>query len=456
VVENCPVCSTAFPSTAEHCSKCGFPRALLARLDGPLTAPADGGAVPEPPPIPTPAHDPRPPGPEAEVNAVLARALEERMELLRAIDRDAPDVTGELCEAALNEASGRVADAQQVLRSAQGRLDRETEELLGRHLENLEARGRALQATGLRLALEEELGHLAETIVTGDAAASVAELAAAEHRLDGLEAHWRGLQGLIAQVTTLREQATDLGIRLDGLPDRLAAARASLASMAVTEHDLDAAAQAAAETLMHLHEAIPPALESELRRHAGTLDGHRGRPPKLQAARRRHAEAVEHLKGGRLEDAVRSVRELRAAIADLAKEVEAPPPKAVGPAPVRPPTPVPPAEASVAPPPKAVAEPSPVAPARPVGAATPGPTPVAPQPAAPGGPPSPITVDLLIKKARSLAVRVRALPPESEEAASAARQIHEATELLRLRRYEEADEALSRLMRALVSVGPPS
>jgi hypothetical protein len=256
------------------------------------------------------------------VNAALARDLEQRTELLLMIDRDAPDVTGELCEAALSEASGRAGEAQQVLRSAQGRLERETEELLSRHLESLEARGRALQATGLRLALEDELGRLAESMVSGDAAASVAALAAAEHRMDGLETHWSSLQGLIAQVTVLREQAADLGIRLEGLPDRLAAARATLASMVVTDHDLDIAAQAASETLMQLHEAIPPALESELKRHAEVLQAHHGRPPKLQTARRRHAEAVEHLKSGRLEDAVRSVHELRVAIGELAKQAE--------------------------------------------------------------------------------------------------------------------------------------
>jgi len=429
----------------EHCPKCGYPRALVGRLHGPVPSPAEFEDMPSPAAAGPSVRAPEPARPEAEVNAALARDLEQRTELLLMIDRDAPDVTGELCEAALSEASGRAGEAQQVLRSAQGRLERETEELLSRHLESLEARGRALQATGLRLALEDELGRLAESMVSGDAAASVAALAAAEHRMDGLETHWSSLQGLIAQVTVLREQAADLGIRLEGLPDRLAAARATLASMVVTDHDLDIAAQAASETLMQLHEAIPPALESELKRHAEVLQAHHGRPPKLQTARRRHAEAVEHLKSGRLEDAVRSVHELRVAIGELAKQAEEVP-AAAAPAVRAPPTAPPLA------PPHATRQ-GPEAPASGAGRADARPARPAEEEVAP---PDPAVIEALVMKARSLAVRVRALPADSVEANQATRQVQQATELLRLRRYAEADAALSRLMRALVDVGSRS
>ena len=447
VVEaSCPVCNTPSSGPTEHCPKCGFPSALAGRLGGPVPSPAEFEDMPSPAAAGPAVRASEAVRPEAEVNASLARALEQRTELLLTIDQDVPDVTGELCEAALNEASGRVTEAQQVLRSAQGRLERETEELLGRHLENLEARGRALQATGLRLALEDELGHLAESIVAGDPAASVAALAAAEHQMDALEARWRDLQGLIAQVTGLREQAVDLGIQLDGLPDRLAAARATLAAMVVTEHDLDAAAQAAAETLMQLHEAIPPALEAELRRHESTLESHRGRPPKLQTARRRHAEAVQHLKSGRLEDAVRSVRELRVAIDELAKQVEEGPAVVARAVPAPPPAGPPAGTIS----PGSAPEPPAVA-AGPVGA-----EPTRPLEETAASPPDSATVEVLMTKARRLAGRVRSLPADSEEAFTAARQIHEATELLRQRRYAEADAALSRLMGALVDVGSRS
>ena len=452
MVESCPVCETTVPASEEHCSKCGFPTALVHRLGAPLSEVPVGPEdepLPPAPPVRS-ARAAREAGPEADVNASLARALEQRTELLLTIDRDAPDVTGELCEAALGEASGRVAEAQQVLRSAQGRVDRETEELLGRHLENLEARGRALEAAGLRLALDEELGHVAETIVGGDTASGVAALAEAERRMDGLETHWQGLQTLIAQVTSLREEAGRLGIALDNLPDRLPALRTDLAAMPATERDLEAATQVAAEALMRLHEAIPPALEEELQRHAKTLDAHPVRASRAQVARRRHTEAVDHLKGGRLEDAVRSVRELRAALEELAypSEEVAAEPEPGAPAPPGRPTPVVTLSAEV---PKASASPGGGVPSPSAAPAVP-PAPVAAPPAG-RAPPDPAVVETLMKKVRSLAVRVRALPVDSPEAAAAARQIHEATELLRTRRYTEADAALSRLMRSLDDAG---
>ncbi len=458
-VEDCRVCGTALPAGATHCPKCGFPVALGKELNGPIHVPSEPEGLGDVSPTPAGGSGPESLGPDSEVNASLARGLEDRSELLRSIDRDAPDMTAELCEAALTEASGRASDAQQILRSAQARMDRETEELLGRHLENLESRGRALQSTGLRLALESELGSLAEGFVGGEAAASVAALAAAERRLDAIEAHWRGLQALLAQVTTLREQAAALGISLDGLPDRVATIRADLAAAAVTERELDLAAQTAAEALMRLHEAIPPALERELARHDVALREHPARSARAQPARRRHAEAVDHLKSGRLEDAVRSVRELREALNELARESEAaPPPVAPTPAPVASPPsrPVPARRAEPATIPTPSAPSSSTVPASQVEAAAPAMAPPTPSAREGAGPPDAATITALMQKVRSLAARVRSLPPESPQAASAATQIHEATELLRAHRYAEADAALSRLMRALVQTGDRS
>jgi len=460
-VESCPVCHEPTPESAGHCPKCGFPTALAETLDGPVSGPTV--AAPELPaaaPLPG-AKRPRTPSPEAEVNALLARTLGERMELLRTIDRDAPDATGAMCEAALNEASGRVTDAQQTLRSAQERLDSETEELLANHLAGLESRGRALEATGLRLPLDEELGHLAESISSSDLPTSIAALVAAERQLDGVEAHWRGLQGLFAQVATLREEATALGIDLSGVPDRLDATRSGLATMPASEHDLDAAAQVAAETLMRLHETIPPALEQELAQHQGRLDSHPHPSDRLPSARKLHSEAVRHLKSGRLEDAVRSVRELRGVLEELARERPTPPPER--PAPPEAPAPREAPEAPERPTSSArevAAVPAPPAPPKGeevVSAPTEMRGPAGPRPTAPTTPEAARraldaeTLATLTRKARSLAARVRALPSEGEAAQMAARQIHEATELLRARRYQDADAALTRLMRLLTA-----
>ena len=460
-MESCPVCHEPTPGPADRCPKCGFPTALAETLDGPVAGPA--AAVPDLPaeaPLPG-TRRPRSPAPEAEVNALLARTLGERMELLRTIDRDAPDATGAMCEAALNEASGRVTDAQQTLRSAQERLDSETEELLANHLASLESRGRALEATGLRLPLDEELGHLAESISSSDLATSIAALVAAERQLDGVEAHWRGLQGLFAQVATLREEATALGIDLSGVPDRLDATRSGLATMPASEHDLDAAAQVAAETLMRLHETIPPALEQELAQHQGRLERHPHPSARLPSARKLHSEAVRHLKSGRLEDAVRSVRELRRVLEELASEPPPPPPEPPAPPPA-------PAPREVVAPPEPPRPPEVEVTALPAPPAPPKRAEVAGAPAGMPGPaglssratPTPEearraldveTLGTLTRKARSLAARVRALPSEGEAAQMAARQIHEATELLRARRYQDADAALTRLMRLLAA-----
>ncbi len=473
VEDACPVCQDELPDGTEHCPRCGFPTSLRGAIGGPIAVSAPAETEVEPVPFSAPPP-PRPePSPEAEVNASLARALLERTELLRTVDQDAPDVTGELCEAALNEAAGRFADAQQILRSAQGRLEREAEELLSRHLSDLQERYRALESTGLHVAVEDELTGVAESLRSGDPASAIARLTSAERRLGRLEADWRGLQALIAQVVTLRAEAEQLGIRLDVGAERLESARANLVAGPATEREIDLVAQAAAATLMKLHEAIPSALEAELDGHRKALEAHPARHRKAQVARRLHAEASQHLSEGRLDSAVGSVRELRTVLADLAREAKeaeeeaARAPPARVPAARAPPAPAAPPPASVEVPGPAGEEPpaeiAPDAaasrlprPSLPVEIPEPPSTPVQPPVAPPAGPPAmtPEGIASLMTKARSLASRIRNLPADSPEATEAARQIHDVTELLRSRRFAEADAALTRLMRALAF--PPS
>ena len=79
----------------------------------------------------------------------------------------------------------------------------------------------------------------------------------------------------------------------------------------------------------------------------------------------------------------------------------------------------------------------------------------APEPVAAAGPTESEDEMLgrLLKKARSLAGRVRTLPPDSESSREAAIQIRDATDFLRVRKLREADETLTRLMRMLATEG---
>ncbi|MCI4349298.1 MAG: hypothetical protein L3J93_03660 [Thermoplasmata archaeon] len=63
------------------------------------------------------------------------------------------------------------------------------------------------------------------------------------------------------------------------------------------------------------------------------------------------------------------------------------------------------------------------------------------------------SMNSILERARSLQVLVRSLPPESPLAVRATAQIREATELLRLRKVEEAEATLARLMDDLLAAG---
>ena len=413
---SCPVCEQPIASTATHCAVCGFPTALaiegLRSLD-PTSAPdveGDGHAAAS---FPSPsaartssAHAPPPASREGELNGVISRDLLTKMDLLRELGRG-PDVTSELCQAAHIEAEGREAEALDILRTAQGRLDVETDQLLRQRLEVLEQRRQELQAKGVRFAVHTDLDRLSDAIESGDREAAVTVLIEVERRFAQFESDWRGLQGLLAEIEGLHREASELEFPLGEISGELEAIRDRLRDAELSEESLDAVAQEAAQTLMLLHEAIPSSLEEELKRAGEALDGLPDDFAPAAFARRLHLEAGRHLRKGRLSESIQHLRDLRHELVEIERARAAAPP--------------PPAPTQVA--------------------------------ASATNESEDEMLARLLKKARTLAGRVRSLPPDSESSREAAAQIREATDLLRLRKLREADETLTQLMRVLSGSG---
>ncbi len=395
---SCPICEQPISATGLHCTVCGFPTALaiegLRSIESTSAALAAEPVAPESPP-----RAARVTSPQAELSSRISRDLREKMEIVRELGRSLPDATSEMCQAALSEAEGREGEALETLRGAQSRLERELDELLEQRLRSLTERKDALQKSGVRLALGTELERISDELAANHRDEATTHLLEAERRLGAFEADLKGLQGLLSQIESLRNEAADLGLPLGEISGEIEEIRDRLAAPRLTEETLDELAQSAAQALMLLHEAIPSTLEEELGRHGATLDAYPEEHVPSAVARRLHVEASRHLKKGRLPEAIQSVRELRQQI-DAIREEEVP-----APAGAEAPTPVPETESE--------------------------------------------TLDRLLKKARSLAARVRTLPPDSETAREAAIEIRSATELLKGRELAEADRTLARLMRML-------
>lgn len=402
---SCPICEQPIASTAVHCSVCGFPTGLA--IEG-LRSHAETAEPPSTGEPKAPAS--RAPSasvalsPEEEMTAAISRDLRTKMEFVRGLDEGA-DVTAEMCQSALSEADGRVTEALDILRSAQNRLEKQTGEILRERSRQLGERRALLEKSGVRFALGPDFARVASAIENGEREEAVTLLLATEQRVSQFESDWKGLQGLLAQIEGLRNQAAELGIPLGEISSELEGIRDRLASPSITQEALDSIAQEAAQTLMLLHEAIPSSLEAELARHEATLNRFPEDHAPSAIARRLQLEAARHLKKGRLSEAVQSVRDLRQELAELERQ--------------------------------AAAKPAVTAPVAAVREET-----------------EDEMFDRLLKKARALAARVRTLPPDSDTARDAAIQIREATERLRARQVKEADLTLSRLMRMLSSEAP--
>ncbi|HYB77559.1 MAG TPA: hypothetical protein VEE83_02610 [Thermoplasmata archaeon] len=340
--------------------------------------------------------------PEEDLNAAISRDLVKKMEVVRELGRGAPDLSSELCQAALSEADGRVAEALEILRTAQARLENESDELVRRRLSELGERREALERTGARIAIAENIRRAQEALDAQERDEAIRRVAETDRLLTQFESDWRGLQGLLAQVEALRSEAAELGIPLGEISSEVESVREKLREPDLTQEVLDALGQEAAQVLMLLHEAVPSALREELDRAEKAIDRYPEDHVPSAVAKRLHLEASRHLKKGRLTEAVRVTQDLRRELAEL--EV--------------------------------------------VAAASPAPASSAPSPP---GETEDEMLDRLLKKAWSLAARVRTLSPDTEIAHEAAVQIRDATEFLRSRMLKEADLTLTRLMRMLSS-----
>jgi tetratricopeptide (TPR) repeat protein len=405
VASGCPICEQPLPATAEACANCGFPTALAIDALRVLT---EG----EPTPVPTATYSreaeppprrrerrPAAPDPQEELCHRIAQETDAHLAILQELGGETPDVVSDLRQAALSQAEGRVVEALDILRRALGRVQDETEALFARRIRDLEQRDAALQRSGIGTAIPAATARMRELFQAGNRLEAIAQLKSTDLALARIEGDWKGLQGLLKQVESLREGFRETGGSVAEIERDIQEVRRLLAGPGTTAESLDKASQVAARAVMVLHEALPKAIEAELAEHDEVLATLPDDHARARTARALHTEAVRHLRRGRLPESSTALLQLRAVIEELKRE----PP---------------------------VARPDPRA--------------TAPEPPAE-------FLNRLLVKARTLAARVRTLPPDSEIAYEAAAEIRRATELLRARQLDEAESTLARLMRTLES-----
>jgi hypothetical protein len=407
----CPICEDPLAPAATACATCGYPVVFAPDALRALAEPTSGPG--EPGPVPAPAiHPHSAPVPDRQSAQCdrLAREIDREIGILVDLGGDPLSVASDLRQAALSEADGRVVEALGILRQASTRVVTQIESLFEARLSEIQRRVARLRTSGVGLAVDEPVGRIQGSVRAGDRAPALSELVRLDEHVTRLEGDFNGLQALLRQIDALRSALAHFAPAPPEVEADVGRVRSLLAAPDLTPAVLEEASLTAAHAVSVLHDSLPPHLESELDRHAGTLGLFPESHEPAQTARALHADVVRHLRRGRLTDAAQRLVELRAAIEELGR------------------TPVP-APARSAP--------------RLAGGGG-----AAPEASASAEIPD-ATLQNLLEKARGLAARVRRLPPESEIAFEAASAIRQATELLRSRKLEEADQALSRLMQTL-------
>lgn len=408
----CPVCEEPIAPAQEACRSCGYPSGLAADAVRALA----GGTKPAGESVPGDTREaparPVQVDPQGELCDRLARQVDSDLGTLVDLGGDPLSVASDLRQAALSQVDGRAVEALGILRQASTRVIDQTDRLFESRLLEVGGRMSRLHGAGVHPAFEGTVDAIREAVASGDRREALRQLVQLDERLTRLEGDFSGLQGLLKEIDLLKSTLSRFGTPPPEIDEQVGRVRTLLGSPELTPPILEEAAVVAAKVVQSLHEQIPPHLESELARHGKTLETFPEDHAGARTARTIHADAVRHLRRGRITEAGERMAELRRVLDGLAREA---------------------------------AEAAPVAPSPP-------PTPPAVEPERPASaPPSDTALQSLLSKARGLAARVRRLPPESEIAYEAAAVIRQATELLRSHKLEEADLALSQLMRTLTS-----
>jgi hypothetical protein len=353
--------------------------------------------------------------------------LRQNLTLLQQLGGEFHDVTSEMSQAALIQADGRVGEALSLLRDAQSRVGLRATEMFERRLKELTARQESLSKDGVGVDFSDEVAALHADFDAGRRIDALDRLVRTDQALSRVESDWRGLRGLLQQIDSLREASSGAGSANAEVEADLAEVRRLVSRPKLDTETLDTASQTAARALMLLHEALPATLEAELENHRATLATFSKETELTRQGRLLHAEASRHLRRGRLADTGQRLRELRSVI------------RALGDAPAGPSGP------------EDTSDTSSLAPELGGGA---GALSASDAPTLSPAPSDEDPLGRLLQKARGLAARVRTLPPDSEVAFEAASEIRRATELLRARKLEEADQTLTRLMNTLDTEHP--
>ena len=410
----CPICGVRLGSSDVDCSGCGYPLGLHPEAVRAFRDDDVGGPTPTKPGsvrsggattavLQRPATvAPRARDQTAEACARSAKELQGHLALLQQMGGNVGPFAGALRQAALVQAEGKIAESLDLLRASEEEANRGLTELFAQRAQELEHRATVLRQDGIAVDADATLTRLHGAISSADRTAAAGLVVTLDRELSTLERDWRGLHSLLQQIRDLQGAAREAGRPITEVDTDLASVKSLLERPQIDAELIDSASQISARALMMLHESLPEILEKDLDRHGATLSAYPSEHTPSRRAKALHSEVTRHLRRSRLSEAAKGLHELRAELQRLAT-------------------------------------------------ASP-PVPVAAAPA--GEPGGEDALPALLAKARALASRVRALAPDSDTAYEAAGEIRRATELLKARKLEEADAALTHLMRTLDAAPP--
>jgi len=407
----CPICGGGLSSGEPACPGCGFPLSLredavraMAEAPGPQ------------PPIADAAHGAdRSASQRPDPVEPLANDLGEGIATLRAHGMPMDAYVHELQRAAVAQADGHPADAVSILRAAIAKLSEESRLTAQARLVEVEARRARLASAGILDDLGPNLERVHREIDAGQSVSAYDLLESSDAVARQIEEDSVQLRATLAATEELWAAGTKVGLALTNLTERVAQLRRYLAEPSHSAPAVATASRSAHELLMLLRVELANAFTAELAHNAEILSRYPVDHPGAQAARHQNAEATARTHDGGYPEAAALLVRLRRTtdgLPPISDAPESPPAKAAAPA--------------------------------------------APSPRSRRSSSAVVTKATLVEEVRLVAARVRVLPPGTEVAVEAARDIRRATELvMHDQKLEEAHDVLLHLIATLDAARPP-
>jgi hypothetical protein len=200
-----------------------------------------------------------------------------------------------------------------------------TEAAMVGRMRSLVRQGQSLEGEGIPYNYRALVAEVKEQLSAHDLAGAITSIRRAEALLEKTLRNWTWLKELLSRVDELRELASQAGVDLEVVDQRIGNAREQLRTVPLADGSLEKAAASASLALVVLNDTLPKFYTQEAQQLARSLRDARERGEDVREAGLRLAQLLQALREGQLSQIGKRFIELRHSVTRIPRAPAVPP-----------------------------------------------------------------------------------------------------------------------------------